>query len=126
MITPPPLSHSCGGDAVSFLDVLKLITSFGPKLKDAWPKIQAILALVLELKALLEKDDSTVGVLQSVALDEAEVAELDQIAALVGGPTAAVDLSALTGLAGLFKGTIGKVIAALLAKALERYLEEAK
>lgn len=111
---------------MSFLDVLKLITSFGPKLKEAWPHIQALLALVMEIKGALDKEDSSAGVLQTYALSPAEEAELDAIASQLGGPTAMVDIAALTGLAGMFRGAIGKAIAALLAKALERYLEQAK
>lgn len=109
---------------MQFLDLLKLISSIGPKLKEAWPHIQAILALILELKSLLEKSDSPAGVLQSHALEPAEEAELENIAALLGGDTAMVDISALVGAAGIFKSTIGKALAMLLMKTLERYLDQ--
>lgn len=108
---------------MSFLELLKLLTSFGPKLKEIWPQVQAILAAV---KAIQDALNPTVsdgpGVLQLQTLTADEDAELEALSDLIGGPTATIDIVSLLAVGGMLKSNIGKAVAALLQVMLEKYL----
>ncbi len=109
---------------MSFLDVLKLITSFGPKLKEAWPHIQTALELAKEIWAIVQSQSSEAGTLSVVAFDATEQSELDAVADALGGPTAAVDLSGIIAFGSLLKSTGGKAVAMLIWKILSDYLNQ--
>lgn len=109
---------------MSFLEILKLLSTFGPKLKELWPKIQSALELAKEIWAILQIQSGEAGTLSVIAFDATEQYELNAVADALGGPTAAVDLSGLIAFGSLLKSTGGKAVAMLLWKILERYLSE--
>jgi len=109
---------------MSFLEILKLLSTFGPKLKELWPKIQIAMELAKEIWAIVQSQSSEAGTLSVVAFDATEQSELDAVADALGGPTAAVDLSGLIAFGSLLKSTGGKAVAMLLWKILNDYLDQ--
>ena len=109
---------------MSFLEILKLLSTFGPKLKELWPKIQTALELAKEIWAIVQSQSSEAGTLSVVAFDATEQYELNAVADALGGPTAAVDLSGLIAFGSLLKSTGGKAVAMLIWKILSDYLDQ--
>jgi hypothetical protein len=106
---------------MNFLELLKFLSAFGPRLKDIWADVQAILAAVKSIQEKLSPA-SEAGTLSSVALSADEHAELDEIANLLGGPTAQVDLASLLGFASLLGTSGGKAVGLLLLQFLKAWL----
>jgi hypothetical protein len=109
---------------MNFLELLKFLSAFGPKLKELWPKIQVALELAKEVWAIVQSQGSEAGTLSVVAFDVTEQSELDAVADALGGPTAAVDLSGLIAFGSLLKSTIGKASAMILWKILDDMLNK--
>lgn len=87
---------------MTFADFLRLLVAFGPKLKDIWPDL---LALIASAKSIIEKlggpklEDGVLAV-QSVTAEEEEL--LGAIAENVAGSTALFDPTVLLSLIPLF------------------------
>lgn len=112
--------------SVTFLQILKFISSFKGDLPANWEDITLIIGAV---RRIAERFNQKVqadepGVLQSQSFTLEEHAELDAIADALGGPTAAVDLSGLIAFGSLLKSTGGKAVAMLLWKILSDYLDQ--
>jgi hypothetical protein len=117
---PPPLSQFSEGGGMNFLELLKFLSAFGPKLKDIWADVQAILAAVKSIQEKLSPA-SEAGTLSSVSLTADEHAELDEIANLLG-PTAVFDPASLLGFASLLGTSGGKATGLLLLQFLKAWL----